>query len=217
MQNTILQPNTPGQKNALESLDLTQEMFKEIGQRILLAHSQATANDATMAPGMYAYLAAVRGVRDVLHGNGWKASRQANIELATNAQQKISILVSSGNKYIGREEGDPGNKNPKGRQTQKIIFENFRQLSLFPELEGKEHRDGENASTWFLFYRLDLKRAEMRMELSLPTQFDFYELKVSGWMQRIILDSIEFDSVSIEIEPDFAPEVEFDIRRKAND
>lgn len=217
MQNVIFRPNTSEKKNALKLLDLAYGSFTEIGQRILLAYSQTTLNDAAMAPGMYAYLGAVRAVRDVLHGKGWTPSRQSNIELATNEELQANILVSSGNKYIGREDGDPGSRNQKGWQTQRIICENFRQLLLFPEQNAKKMNNNNSFATWFLFYRLDIKRSEMRMELSLPTQFDFDDLKVTGWKQRVILPVIEFDNVAIDLEPDFAPEIEFDIRRKIND
>ncbi len=216
MQNNMLMPDTPEQKNSLKHLGLKQDMFKIIGLRILTAYNQTTSNDAAMAPGMYAYLAAVRSSRDVLRNLGWVSKKQSNIELATNKQKGINILVSSGNAYIGRKDGDPGNKNPKGTQTQKIIFKNSRQLSLLPELNA-DTRVEDESSTWFLFYRLDVKNQEMRMELSLPTKFDFKELKVTGWVQRIFLKPIEFDGGPVDIEPDFAPEIEFDIRRKANE
>lgn len=213
MQDNPFMSNPTDQKNSLDGLGLTQEMFKTIGLRVLSAYSQTTPNDASMAMGMYAYLAAVRSTHDVLHSQGWIPSKQSNIELCSNTKKGVNILVSSGNKYIGRKDGEPSSRNPKGTQTQQIIFENSRQLTLFHKTEQRE----DAPSTWFLFYHLDEKNNEIRMELSLPTKFDFKELKVTGWAHRIILKPIEFDGITVNIEQDFAPEIEFDIRRKANE
>ena len=93
MQVSILRANTNVQKNALEALDLNQEIFTEIGQRILSAYSQTTINDAAMAPGMRAYCDAVRALRDVLqlYKKGWEKYRDGN-ELAYTRLSSFLII-----------------------------------------------------------------------------------------------------------------------------
>ena len=214
MQNIILKPNTPGHLNSLSPLGLHTELFKQTGERILQAYVSTTKNDARMAPGMLAFLAAVRSVRDILKPHGWEAKREGSIELATNKELSIDILVSSGNKFIGCEDGFPGNKNPKGKNTQRIVYINAQQLSLFPNVEPK-NQIGDNV-TYFLFYHFDLKKEEMRMELSLPNSFNISERKVEGWKQRIFLESLDFNGAEI-IDPnldDYIQDIEFEIKRK---
>lgn len=53
-------PNTIQQNEELESLGLKSEWLQEVGMKALAAYNQTTTNDATTAPGSYAYFAAVR-------------------------------------------------------------------------------------------------------------------------------------------------------------
>ncbi len=221
MQNIILKPNTPEHLNSLSPLGLHAKLFEQIGERILQAYVSTTKNDARMAPGMFAFLAAVRAVRDILKPNGWEAKREESIELVTNKELSIDILVSSGNKFIGCEDGFPGNKNPKGKNTQRIVYINAQQLLLFPNFDS--HNRNDDNVTYFLFYHFDLKKEEMRMELSLPNSFNITERKVEGWRQRIFLKSIDFNGTEI-IDPtqdeyqdeydEYIEDIEFKIKRK---
>lgn len=218
MQSTILNPNTPDHVNSLELLNLKADFFERAGKRILQAYNGTTKHDAKIAAGMQAYLAAVRGLRDVLKPYGWEAKYEGSIELVTNKKLSVDILVSSGNRFIGLEEGYPGNKNKKGRNTQKIVYENAQQLSLFPEADNNSVGKGKTNITYFLFYHFDLKLKAMRMELALPTSFCIHEKRVRGWNQRMFFNSINFDGVELQdISPnDYVPEIEIEIKRKSN-
>ena len=84
---------------------------------------------------------------------------------------------------------------------------------------SKRNEDEQAKITWILLYHFDVKKGQMRMELSLPKTFDWDERKVTGWEKRIILEPIAFDADSIEIfpDPEFDPEIEIKIRRKKNE
>lgn len=213
----ILKPNVLQQENELELLELTPDLLNDVGLRILTAYSQTTSHDAANAAGSYAYFAAVRAMRDILCPKGWSMARKANLEVIMNSEVSISILVSSGDKYTGREDREPSTKNSKGNQTKKIVYANAKNPYLFPEMNKAFQVNPGSTPTWFLLYHVDTKKSQMRMELSLPTSFDANDLKVHGWMRRIILSSIDFNRTQIEIEQDFAPAVEFEIRRKSNE
>ncbi len=217
MQSTIMLPDTPDQLNALDCLGLADNLFHDIGLRILTAYSQTTPNDAAGASGQYAYLAAVRSIRDILKRKGWEPLREANVELITNAELKVNILVSSADKFTGMENREPSNKNPKGSQTRNIVSKNPKQPYLFPDMNVVAQLKLEPTPTWFLFYHVDVKNDEMRMELSLPNSYDLERRKIHGLVERIILSPIEFDGYEIEIEEEFAPEFEFEIKRKGNE
>ncbi len=213
---TTLIPNTIEHANSMNDLGFKPEWFKEIGQRVLTSYLQATPNDAVNAAGTYAYLAAVRAVRDILCKNGWEIQRRHNLELTVLTEKEIVLLVSSGDKYTGKEGKEPQTKNPKGTQTQDIVDQNLGQMFLWEKMERKACGDLDKAPTWILLYHVDLKNNEMRMEVSLPISFDLQELKVNGWKKRVILPSIEFDVTPEEITPDFAPDIEIEIKRRIN-
>lgn len=218
MKDTTLIPNTIEHTNIINDLGLEAEWLKEIGQRLLTSYQQATPNDAANAAGTYAYLGAVRAVRDILCTKGWEKQRECNLELTILTEREIVLLVSSGDKYTGHENHEPHTKNPKGTQTQKVIDTNCRQ-QLFPwkKTEQKACVSLDNVTTWILLYHVDTKNNEMRMEISLPISFDMHEFKVNGWEKRILLPSIKFDETHKNIIPEFAPESNIEIKLRSNE
>lgn len=190
MHRHIYTPNTSPQLEIINTLGLKNEWLQEIGKRALAAYNQTTANDAASAAGSYAYFAAVRGTRDILRPQGWEPDVRHNLELTENSESNISIIVSSGDKYTGIESGTPKTKNTKGNQTHKIVSFNANQYRL-PTMEYKV-KNISLQKTWILLYHVDMKRKEMRIELSLPIKIDIDDLRVSEWHQRIIVPSIDF-------------------------
>ena len=217
MQSTIMLPDSPSQINALGNLGLKKEMLQDVGLRILTAYSQATPHDAVGAAGTYAYLAAVKAIRDILKKEGWEPLQKNNMEMINHQGQNINILVSSGDRFTGKKEREPSNKNPKGTRTSQIVSNNPRQPYLFPAMNKAAQLEKAPTPTWFLFYHVDLKQEEMRMELSLPSSYDLERRKIHDLIERIILSPIEFDGYNIEVEEEFAPEFEFEIKRKSNE
>lgn len=217
MQSATMLPDSPDQINALDNLGLKQEMLLDVGLRILTAYSLATPHDAVGAAGTYAYLAAVKSIRDILKKEGWEPLQENNMEMINHQEQNINILVSSGDRFTGKKEREPSNKNPKGTRTSQIVSNNPRQPYLFPAMNKAAQLEKGSTPTWFLFYHVDLKQEEMRMELSLPSSYDLERRKIHGLVERIILSPVEFDGYNIEIEEEFAPEFEFEIKRKSNE
>ena len=217
MQTAIMLPDSLDQINALENLGLKQEMLQSIGLRILTAYSQATPHDAVGAAGTYAYLSAVKSIRDILKKEGWEPLQKDNMEMVTHKKLNINILVSSGDRFTGKTEREPSNKNPKGTRTSQVVSNNPRQPYLFPVMNKAVQLKKAPTPTWFLFYHVDLKKEEMRMELSLPSSYDLERRKIHGLVERIILSPVEFDGYNIDIEEEFAPEFEFEVKRKGNE
>lgn len=212
---TVLKTSDLNGKDALRILGLNEEFFQEIGNRILSAYSQTTIHDAANASGSYAYLAAVRAIRDILCPKGWESFSKDHLEFTSLPKKKIKILVSSGDKYTGNKKFDPSTKNPKGSQTKKIVSQNSWQLYLFPEMMTSIQKKPDSEHTWFFLYHLDIKNTELRMELSLPINFNGDD-RVCEWKERIILPKIDFNSSTIAVEPELIQEIEFEIKRKSN-
>lgn len=217
----IIQPNTEEHQQKLHSFGLSLDSFVEIGTRILAAFNQTTPNDAANAAGTYAYLAAVRAMRDVLGPFGWEPYKKLNLEMVKPPSERFFIIPSSGDKYTGFDGIEPKTRNPKGNQTKELVARNRmnrNQASLFPEMEPViPVFDPETVPTWFLLYHID--RHEMRMELALPVNIDIDDLRVDQWRERIILEAIKFDHTPMPptFVPDFTPEFDIEIRRKINE
>lgn len=190
--------------------------LREIGEKILTAYRRATPHDALAAAGEFAYLEGVCSLRNILCPRGWEKKSDNNLELTVSPEKEISIVVSSGNKYTGNEKILPSTRNKKGKQTRRIVYSNVEQLHI----PGFKKRTKEQTcySTWIYLYYIDNKNCEMRMELSLPIQFD-KNLKITNWQKRIILSPIPFDPTStpVILSHKSAPEPEIEIRRRANE
>lgn len=216
MLSPVVQPNTIEHRHALDSLGLSSESLGLIGTRILAAYNQTTPNDASNAPGMYAYLSAVRALRDVLGPIGWGPYRRQNLEMVISPSKQIAIIPSSGDSFTGLDGEEPKTKNPKGNQTRELVVRNRNQGFLFPEMEPPEPAlDPDKIPTWFLLYHLDTAMSEMRMELALPINIDIADLRVDQWFKRIKLSAIKFDHTPT-LPPEFTPDFDIEIRRKTN-
>lgn len=215
MLSPVIQPNTLEHQQTLSSFGLSAEFLAAIGTRVLAAYNQTTPNDASNASGMYAYLAAVRALRDVLGPHGWEPYRRHNLEMVASPSKQLAIIPSSGDNATGLDGDEPKTKNPKGSQTKELVVRNRNQGFLFPEMEPAEPAfDPDTIPTWFLLYHLDPAMSEMRMELALPVHIDISDLRVDQWSRRIKLSTIKFDhSPAIPI-PDFTPDFDIEIRRK---
>jgi len=218
MQTILVFPNDYDEHNdALGGIGLNRRALFEICEKILSGASQITENDAVNASGSYAYLAGVRAKRDVLRKDGWKVSRKGNLELTSHPTKDIHLLVSSGDKHTGDPNASPRTKNQKGSQTKQVVYRNSRCPFLFPEMNRPFQAEQDSSQTWFILYHLDKDKSEMRIEVSLPISFDENDLRVTGWIKRIIIDSIQFDSSILKQEPDYAEIPQYDLIKKANE
>lgn len=218
MQSNVTLPNTIHHLDLLTELGLKPELILKVGNKALAAYHETTLHDAVSAAGQYAYLAAVRSIRDELCPRGWEPHVKHNLEMTVNPETGISILVSSGNKDTGKEHGNPKTKNPKGNQTKKIVSFNDRQLRL-PTMEYKVKNVSLN-NIWLLLYHIDTTKSQMRLELSLPVKMDFEDGYVTGWNKRIILPHIDFDHTPSPLSPknnqEFLEDFEIELKRKSN-
>ena len=216
MLSTVLMPDTLTHDNALNILGLKIKWLNKIGLRALAAYNQATPNDAANAAGSYAYFAAVRAMRDILCPKGWGIERKHNLEFIKYPEGTYNLITSSGDRNTGIKNGTPKTMNSKGSETQRVVDTNATQLffSWWPNAEALVlQKDASSVPTWFLLYHIDVTK-EVRMELSLPIKVNLNDLKVDEWKQRLILPCIEFSPTPTVSKPDFAPEIEFKIKRK---
>lgn len=215
-QNVLAHGTTP-HFEMLNEMNISELWFKSISERVLSEYNRTTLNDAVTASGLYAYLAAVRYVREVLKPHGWDLYRKGNLEMAKNSSTGTVIMVSSGDENTGNERGpEPKTKNPKGLETQQIICNNG-QMFLWPEYEQIVTSDSESEYVWIYLYHIDQRRKELRSELSLPIDMTVDRMKVSRWQTRIILPKISYDINPAITKPvEYTPEINIEVKRRQN-
>lgn len=213
----IYRTKTAEYRDQLSELGLKEEWLKPIAERALVAFNSATRHDPKSAAGVSSYNIVVRTLRDVLCPKGWKLKTDNNLEITENELLGISIIVSSGDKGTGNPNKMPKTKNGKGEQTKKIVLQNNIEPTLFEEFEAEHIKEQQISSTWMLLYHIDMKAKQVRMELSLPIEFDYYDTRVSSWKDRIILPTLHFGERTIIKPEEFVEALEPEIKRRSND
>jgi hypothetical protein len=212
-----LSPLDQNYNDKLSKLGLKAEWFIPIAERALLAFNSATPHDPKSAAGINCYNMVVRTLRDILCPKGWKSKTEHNLEITLNESTGISIIVSSGDNATGTTT-TPKTKNSKGEQTKKVVLMNRMEPGLFDEYDLKRIKKKKTvSSTWVLLYCIDKNAKQVRMELSLPTEIDYFDTRISSWEVRIPLPTLDFN-VAPEIKPEeFVENIEPEIKRKSND
>jgi hypothetical protein len=152
-------------------------------------------------------------LREQLAVRGWERSNEGGFPTIVGPRKDFALCVSSGDQNTGIAAKIPSTKNHKGPRTADRVESNA-QLLLFPDMETQIRFDDPGISTWFLLFYTD--EQEVRSELSLPVVMDGGQ--ISRWKERIILPPISRDGgdgVRKPIEPDFGPDIDIEIRRKA--
>jgi hypothetical protein len=198
---------------ALARLDLVVSPLMLAVKQGHLAAISRTANDAPNAAGFYQWNETLRTLREELAISKWVRSDIRGYSTALRADRRMAIAVSSGDEGTGIANANPSTKQVKGPCTVAAVNSNAAQLELFPALVlmPTPQRDTD-CLTWILLFHGS--RKELRAELSLPVSMDETG-QIRTWRERIILPTQPLDSSVILPEPDFGPDVEIEIQRRA--
>jgi hypothetical protein len=196
---------------ALNELGLTRQPLREAVLAGFLARDACTANDPPFLPGIYQWGRTVRVLREELATLGWARSDEGNFCTVVEPGGTFAIAVASGSEHTGiagRET--PTTKRRKGPSTAEAVHTNA-QLYLFPEFAPTIQAEPDRA-TWVLLFYCDGK--EIRAELSLPDSIGD-DGHINGWRERIILGAQPLDGEIAPAAPDFGPDLNINVRRKA--
>lgn len=200
-------------ESALARLGLTLTPLVQAVQLGYLARHSCTANDAPNAPGFYQWNATLRGLREGLVLIDWNRCDDGNFATIVNPDGSIAISAASGNQDTGKVLAVPSTRSSKGPNTAAAVSINASQYEMFPEVFSPPVHDGDSSrATWILLFYTD--RKEIRSELSLPISMDA-EGRIMAWKERIILPTQLLDHEITLPNPDFGPDVEIKINRRA--
>lgn len=201
---------------ALSKLGLTVEFLLQVVRAGYLARLTRTENDPPSAPGTYQWAEMVRTLREYLVADGWERSNEDGLPTVVHASKGIAISVSSGNENTGIVSRVPSTKRHKGPGTVDRVTSNAELMLPFTDLEIPvvRRRDTGPIATWMLLFTIG--KHEVRSELSLPMMIDGSG-QINGWKERIILPVLPLDGDGFKKapEPDFGPDVDIEIRRRA--
>lgn len=175
--------------------------------------SSCSELDPPMYPGQTMWAHTVRRLRQGTAPIGWKPDNSNNYCVALSPEG-VAIAVATGDANTGRPDATPSTGSPKGPCTVEAIAVN--QLALDLKLPGEEAAielpEVIQRQIWLLLIYLD--QSEVRAELSLPLRLDEQD-RVTGWRERIILPSVDFDPNQIELPSDSSPDIDIAVRRRA--
>jgi hypothetical protein len=201
---------------ALARLGLTVDLLSQVVRAGIFARHTRTENDAPSAPGYYQWNEMVRSLREPLVAEGWDRSNEDGLPTIINAAKQIAIAISSGNENTGLADRHPGTKYHKGPGTVDRITSNAELFLPYPDYEipVPRRRDSDKFATWTMLFRTT--QEEVRSELSLPTMID-RSGQISGWRERIVIPPAPLDGDGYKKlpAPDFGPDVDIEIRRRA--
>lgn len=171
-------------------------------------------NDAPTAAGFILWDKTTRYVRERLKKQGWAVSNAGNFCLTIAPHGRHALVVAGGNDNTGTKL-TPTTITPKGPRMLGVVEHN--QMGFAEVDPDTWSKAGETAAprwTWILLLRIDHKREQIRMELSLPDGLN-HEQYVSRWRERIILDPIPLTPglPPFEMEDDGGAEVQ--VERKS--
>lgn len=178
-----------------------------------LSRISRTANDAPIAAGFYHWNETLRTLRDELVVLGWQRVDEQMFSTVVSPDGKIAISVSSGDEATGNPRGFPRTKRDKGPRTADAIYVNVEQLDLFEKAPEPTSEEEVECLTYVLLFHADA--TELRAELSLPVSMDEKD-HIDSWRERIILRSQPLDPEGAAMpEPDFGPDIDIDVQRRA--
>jgi hypothetical protein len=203
--------------NRLGDLGLNAEMLWNAVMRGQAASASCTVNHPPLYRGIRAWAETTSGFREVVLPLGWGRSDDGNLPLTINPTGTLAITVATGDEDTGKKDGNPCTKSKKGPRTSDAVKRNELQGQLFGDirLRPDDLKKIDGRMTWILLFHCDTEAGEVRAELSLPTKMNVEDY-VDGWVERIILGSMPFGSVTIADPSDLpqTPPLEVDVKRR---
>ncbi|MGD8173883.1 hypothetical protein ACQEXU_19770 [Vibrio sp. TRT 21S02] len=145
---------------------------------------------------------------------GWKSIHRDGMAQLVNAEQQLTIVVTSGDSNTGLDNDvQPRTRNQKGQATKNIVEANY---PLFEDVATIDRTisNADGHQTWVFLYAIDKDKSEVRFELSLPTETQLSgakgRLKISQWSQRFLFEAVPFEGqITKPMQPTFTDDTDF--------
>ena len=200
-------------EHRLKALGLTTEILLDAVRAGLDGRIGCTELDPPMFPGQTMWAHTLRRLRQRTALHRWTPNNDGNYCVALSPDESVAVAVSTGNENTGRSNATPTTKSRKGPRTAEVVAAN--QLLLDLRIPGEDPFSVDSnlgqRETWMLLIHMD--REEVRSELSLPLDIDQFDF-VTGWRERIILPTIDFNPEQVVLPVDDSPDIDIEVRRR---
>lgn len=205
---------------------LSPEALLHVVERGVLARNYVTALMPVTSAGYMVWAYMVGALREALIPLGWEKKFEDGLEKVVHEERNICIVCKSATEGVGDRDKVMKTRKGAGPVVKSLADINeFHQLSLFEEDKVTDINevvtDNEPSyyETWFLIYQVDSEANEVRAELAKPVGYDSKD-SLNQWEERLILGTIEFDSLlpdsDFNVVPEQTDEIDFTIERKKN-
>lgn len=203
MQNRKLQViQSPDEvSNALEKIGLTTEIVTYIGEAAKAARNEALPIDPVNAGGQLAYIYGVRAIRSTLLNQGWKPSREGNIEATVNHELGVQLWFQNVDKAC-QSSRIPRAISDKGSGSRDLIEA---QGELFDKADQKKPLQyGSIPTVWVVCVSSDDE--SIQVEVSRPSRIT--DKQYEGFEERIFVLDKRYEPEASVHDDDFnEPEV----------
>jgi hypothetical protein len=173
-------------KAELRDLGLTPAFVRSVALAAAGARADALPIDPCSTPGLLAYIYGVRTIRQHLLPNGWRISREGNVESTINHDLGIQLCFQ--NVYHACGERDPEAISGKGAGSRRLI--QLGQGELFePPAADTVKPIGSTPTVWVVCVSSDAR--SIRAEVSCPESFEGEQFE--GFSKRILVVSETLD------------------------
>lgn len=168
-------------RQELAALGLTAEIVKTVASAASAAKAESLEIDPCSTPGTLAYIYGVRAIRMQLLPDGWRVSRNGNVESTVNDERGIQLCFQNVDHACG--DRDPQAISGKGSGSRKLIHAGL-QSELFerPATDSPAPR-GMVPVVWVICVSTDEKR--LCAEVSCPEVFQGDQFE--GFSKRILV------------------------------
>jgi hypothetical protein len=127
------------------------------------------------------------GARLTLIPKGWTRDDSHNFSRTVSPDERVAIVVATGDERTGIATAEPATRHPKGSETGAAVEKNA-QIPLF----SLGNSPVPQCETWVLL--LCTTDLEMRYELSRPKKQNA-DGRITAWSDRIIFPAIDLESL----------------------
>lgn len=198
-------------ESQLKKIGLTRTIVQEVAFAAASARADSISVDPTNAPGLLSYIYGVRALRLQLLKNGWRQSRENNIESTVNDELGVQLCFQNVHTACS-ESKIPHAISGKGPGSRELVAAGQGDLFNDAPKEKKVSHLGEVPTVWVLCVASD--GYSISAEVSCPTSFEGSQF--DDFHCRIFVVNEDFDGFEPSDLPenDYTDDIEIQISRK---
>lgn len=176
-------------ESALNKIGLTRDVVIKVALSAAAARAESLAVDPLSAPGTFSYIHGVRVIRLNLLKQGWRLSRQGNVESTIN--DKLGVQLCFQNVDVAcSEDKNPHAISGKGTASRNLV--DAGQIELFdpsPSANSGASLLGTSPTVWLIC--VSVEGFSVRAEVSCPKSFEGSQFE--DFHQRIFVLDEDFE------------------------